>query len=73
MEHIIGYFEEIQPDFHDFYKEIYKEINKLHTSTDVKQRISSLKFVFNWNTEQLNNTVNNTVQFETEWIQNTNH
>ncbi len=39
MEHIIGYFEEIQPDFHDFYKEIYKEINKLHTSMDVKQRI----------------------------------
>ncbi len=73
MEHIIGYFEEIQPDSHDFYKEIYKEINKLHTSTDVKQRITSLKFVFNWNTEQLNNTVNNTVQFETEWIQNTNH
>ncbi len=73
MEHIIGYFEEIQPDFHDFYKEIYKEINKLHTSMDVKQRITSLKFVFNWNTEQLNNTVNNTVQFETEWIQNTNH
>ncbi len=73
MEHIIGYFEEIQPDFHDFYKEIYKQINKLHTSMDVKQRISSLKFVFNWNTEQLNNTVNNTVQFETEWIQNTNH
>ncbi len=73
MEHIICYFEEIQPDFHDFYKEIYKEINKLHTSMDVKQRITSLKFVFNWNTEQLNNTVNNTVQFETEWIQNTNH
>ncbi len=40
---------------------------------DVKQRITSLKFVFNWNTEQLNNTVNKTVQFETEWIQNTNH
>ncbi len=67
MEYIIGYFEEMQPDLHDF----CKQINKFHTSMDVKQRISSLKLVFNWNTQSIE--LNNKVQFETEWIKNTNY